>query len=259
MLLELIREAHAFSPQGVCGLANSSGGGEAKITQTQKAEEQNSQRTQRLLVSQKTQEVWTGLRTWEGAWVPDRSYARNTLSHSSPIGRCNWWEEQQKASEIKNEWKVQKIKFCSDIHLIKSTPLRLPPKALTQKLTCFHVSSFLKELPKKPRCVLLSWLFHAEGWRLQGTIPGAHSLQWNPQFCMLHTRNLSLASSGTQVIHTASISAKWYTTCKFWGIVQILGLFVSTLKRSSIHLPGPTQEDSRGNTTVCSRNPGASS
>lgn len=63
MLQELIREANAFSPQGVCGLANSSGGGEAKITQTWEAEEQNTQRTQRLLVSRKTQEVRTGLCT----------------------------------------------------------------------------------------------------------------------------------------------------------------------------------------------------
>ena len=61
MFQELIREANTFSPQGVCSLANSSGGGEAKITQTW--EEQNTRRTQRLLVSQKTQEVWTGGRT----------------------------------------------------------------------------------------------------------------------------------------------------------------------------------------------------
>ena len=58
---------------------------------------------------------------------------------------------------------MQKITFCSDIHLIKSTPLRPPPKALTPKLMCFRVRSCLKELPRKPWCALLSWLSTRKG------------------------------------------------------------------------------------------------
>lgn len=51
--------------------------------------------------------------------------------------------------------------------------------------------------------------------------------------------------NGTQLVNFGEL-------CKSWASVI-------TLKRSSINPPGPNQEDSRSDTTVCIRNPGASS
>lgn len=89
MFQELIREANAFSPQGVCGLANSSGGGEAKITQTREAAEQNTQRTQRLLVSRKTQKCGRG-----------SALERGPESWTGFLGRGRWPESRRQMARV---------------------------------------------------------------------------------------------------------------------------------------------------------------
>ncbi|CAI9164402.1 unnamed protein product [Rangifer tarandus platyrhynchus] len=76
-----------FEKPGVCGLANSSGGGEAKITQTR--EEQNTRRTQRLL--RKSQKhVAEVLRTTRQAEPFIRTFDAGVLSGKSPLGERSW-------------------------------------------------------------------------------------------------------------------------------------------------------------------------
>lgn len=153
---------------------------------------------------------------------------------------------------------MQKITFCSDIHLTKSTPLRPPPKALTPKLMCFRVRSCLKELPRKPWCALLSWLSTRKGGGSR-----APSQEFTPcsetlsSACYAHETYLQPpADNKLSTLHPSLLNGTQLVNfgdlCKSWASVN-------TLKRSSINPPGPNQEDSRGDTTVCIRNPGASS